>query len=306
MEATELCAKFITRQIQELNPDDLDEILYVLDNRGHDVPIDTNPRQICSLLMEDIMKQEGVRGAPITGYAHKVIAEIEAKRIERDLRRIQAEKAAERKRKLDDLKSKQRILPGCTPDRSNIIKPPAVYSIILDPDLGMNSDGSYSSFVLVPSELYSNIFMNVNNPVLEIRHVSNRMDKNIYSYARISGSHDFGDNYLVINPLVNNLLGGGDINKVTVKLCRNMPEIANITFTYYGNKEELGENLESLVERLPNIITNMNFLNLGMEINVNDNVVRVDELISINGENIYSGIFPLGESDIPFEIESEN
>lgn len=303
--AKELCARYITRQITELDEEEKDDIYYYLDDRGYEVTTETKPRQLCMMLMEDLIKKEGAGRIPITAYSHKIIQDLDRAREVRARKYAEAEEKAQRRRKIMELERSSSVLPGCVKDRSGIV-PNVPYSFILDPAVGLirDSEGQevYKSLVNVPENIYMQIFTRgIDKPVLELSTPRGKK-----TYARIAGPHSGINNMLLLNFLTQEELGLREGDKIFMKLCVDMPEITSIMFTYYGTQEELNEILPELIVKLPKNINTMTSLKLGDEIHVDNRyTVRIDKLYSEGGEEVFSGIFPLGYSNVPFEIEPE-
>ena len=299
--AKQLCALLITRSLNNLTEDEEDLVVDYLEDLGIETDIDMSKKDLCLSLLNETMKQEIGKRVPITAYANQVLGKEakfeEEKKYRQKLRKIQ--KRREKQTKL--LESQHNKLPGCIPDESNIISREP-YKLNVDPDLGINNlpDDSYqySAVVSVPDKMYEYIFLNIENPVLEIT-----SNKGFKGYARITENHKGDD--IKISPLVASILDIKKRGSGFLKLCMYLPEITKIGFSFYGTQEKLDEILSDLIVKLPSVINAFSYLSLGLVLKtmIDDKevLVRVDELYS-SDNMIFAGLIPSGESDIPFDV----
>ncbi len=303
--AKELCAMLITRSLANLTEDDEDVVVDYLEDLGIEVDLDTHPKELCLLLLEKTMTKDMGGKVPITAYANKILDD---KKVEQH---IKDEKNKERKTKQDrerierNLQERSRNLPGCVPEM-NVIKN-TEYSLIVDEELGIDmlpdNTLQYSSVVSIPSQLYQTIYRSLENPIIEIT-----TSKGYKGYARITSYHDDND-AIYITPLVGKILNINNEAKAFLKVCKYLPPINYVGFTFYGIKEDLDRILSDLIIKLPKVINAFSYLSLGLVlktfINEEEISIRVDTLEDTNKMPIFAGILPLGDLDLSFEIESD-
>lgn len=304
--AKELCAMLVTRALKDLDEDEEEIVVDYLNDLNIDVDIDTKPREMCRLLLEKTMEQELGKKVPLSAYANQLLGKITAtKSIEEDARK-KYELETGRRRKEKELQSKDKVLLGCIPGDPIFTR--NLYDIVVNPELGIEilNDGTmqYTSLVSVSENLYNNIFLSLNNPVLEIN-----TSQGLKAYARVGEPHFESNNIIYISPLVGALLKVNVRDGAFIKLCKSLPGIAKVDFTYYGGKEELNNILGELRNKLPSVINAFSYLSLGMilltEINGKEVQVRVDGLYDNYERPIFAGLIPFGEHDLPFEINPD-
>lgn len=316
MSAKELCAKLITRKLSDLSPDEKEDVYYWLDDRGYDLNVDMSSRTLCSMLMQDLMKEEvekednikegmgrSVR-IPMTAYANKVLQEEKAKRKQREKLRKTQKIRQVRQQNVKELQNKIVELPGCIRDNSGVIGQ-RKYLALTEPNVGLvNSQGTEytAAFVTVPQNMYGQIFDKSDNPILEITAGSG-----IKTHARIEGPHDGSDDIIFVSVLIAQILQSQ--TEVSLKLCVDMPIVKSINFTYYGTEKDLSKIEVELSEKLPEVINMLASLQLGMELQValssGIEKVLISELRDTQEREVYSAVLPLGLSEIPFEVKAD-
>ena len=304
--AKELCAILITKQLQELNEEETDIVVDYLEDIGIEVDIDMDDKFLCRSLLEKAMQDELGRPVPISAYANKIIAVSGEKEKEKAHERQRREIERKRKSTQKLLEKKDQKLPGCV--TGNIGIPKGLLNFVVDPDLGIQRDSEgnmiYTAVASVSPEIYQQIFLSVSNPVLEL--VTSKGNR---GYARLGEPIPMESNQVYITPLVSRLLKLDEEPGKSgfVRLCVAMPTIYKIDFTFYGNKTDLDTNIEYLINKLPDTINAFSSLSLGMELIVikadgETLIVRIDGLSGEDGKPIFSGLIPVGLTDIPFEI----
>jgi len=294
----------ITKQLKELNEDEEEIIVDYLEDLGIEIDLDMDEKTMCKLLLDKVMEEEIGKKVPMTAFANMILQKEEQKIQEKES--MKRKRALERKRKniQKSLQSQYKEFPGCV-DTTDLI-PKISFTFIIDPDLGVQKTGegdmTYTSSVGLNSDLYREIFLNISNPVIELTTL-----KGEKAYARLTEPLDIPKDEIYINPLVARLLNIEKINvKGFIRLCNKMPYIDHVNFTYYGNQEELANNLQYLIKKLPFVINAFSSLSLGMELVVMKNgkslIVRVDELKDDQGKPIFAGLIPTGDVNIPFDI----
>lgn len=310
MSAKEICAKLITRKLSQLSTDEMDEVYDFLDDKGYDINIDMSSRQLCTILMEDLMKDDsiskGLSGKsriPMTAFANKVLKDENEKRLIKEEKMRLARIKRQRSEKKKELESQSRQLQGCRKNRGFL--PNVMYNQVMDLDIGIFKSGDqeyYGAFIQVPMQLYMKIFNEIDSPIIELK-----TNTGLMTYARIEGPHNGNNRLIKTSPLISNLLD--DKSTVTLNLCIDMPIIENINFLYYGSEEELNSVRRELSVKLPDILNRLASLNLGMELQVmldsGLKTVLVDGLYDLENTLVFSGIFPLGESNIDFNISPD-
>lgn len=309
--AKELCALLITKQLKELNEDESDVVVDYLEDIGIEVDIDTSDNTLCRSLLDRVMQDELGRSVPISAYANQIVTTLKNMEYTKTLEKERRDTERKRKNIQKLLEKEHTELSGCVV--GNIGIPKGLFVFIVDPDLGIqrDSDGNmiYTAVVSVSPSLYEQIFLNVNNPVLElITSTGNR------GYVKLGEPTllPTDSNQIYISPLVSRLLKlDGEPNKSGfIRLCIKMPTISKINFTFYGNKNQLDSNLEYFINKLPDTINAFSSLSLGMELILLKSdgetlTVRVDGLLGENGNPIFSGLIPVGLTDLPFEISPD-
>lgn len=305
--ATELCAKLILKSLKSLNSDEEELVVDYLDSIGIETDLDTNTNELCMLLLKHKMKEDlnTDNMAALRPYANKILEKSEMEKNRDQDNKIAENLKKDRQSISKDLK-KQTSLPGCVADTK--LKSFLPYKIVVKTDLGIitkkNGSLQYRSAVSLPESLYSKIFLEHNQPIIELKSTDNTGE---IAYARIEEAHN-EDDIIYISPLTFNLLATK--NMLTyIRLCKEMPIIDKIFFTYYGNKKDLDKDLPELIEKVPDIINAFSYASLGLvfTIDLNDKSVmlRVDKLLSADEQPIFSGILKFGDSDLPFEITSD-
>jgi len=296
--AKELCAMLITRSLKDLNEDEEEIVVDYLEDLGIETDLDTKPKDLCYTLLTKI-KDERV---PLTAYANSILSKEKEKVIEKK-KEIQ-EKDLVRKRFGEQKKLETTKLPGCVPSEDNIFSK-NLYTLKSDPRVGIVNlnDGTaqYSSLISLSSDLYTKIFLDYSNPVIEITN-----SKGNKAYTRVGEPHDGSSELILVSPLISTLLNFKNVDGGFVRLCIHLPEISKVDFTFYGNKMELDEILPSLITKLPSVINAFSYLSLGMvlktKINGREIEVRVDKLEDTDLRPIFAGLIPFSEGDLPFEI----
>jgi hypothetical protein len=301
--AQEVCAMLLLRSIKTLNSEEEELIADYMADIGYEVTFDKDPRGLCQFLLEDAMQQELGHKAPMTAYAHSVIdaqAKVreERKKLDR-LRELDKKRGAEKKR----LASNEKKLPGCNINKS-ILKNVA-HKLRFDEKLGYDRDtGRHAAVVAVSSRLYNQIFLEIDNPVVELM----ALKTGKVCYARIAEAHEEADDVVYVSELVSDILGTkrGD---VVMKLCNSLPSVKHIDLTYYGTQAELDGVLEEVIQNLQVTINGFSYVFLGMELYVETKdgrkAVRVDGLYD-DEMPIFAGLIPFGENDVPFEIKPDD
>ena len=305
MSAKKLCSMLITRSLKDLNDDEEEIVVDYLESLGIRVKLDMSQKEICVSLLEKLMEKELGRRVPMTAFANKLITQEEEQEKKRSqlLEKRRIEKV--RKDSQEKLASKTN-LPACLKSDLKILSD-KVYDLIIDPNIGIVStkDGTsqYTAVISIPEPLYSKIFANMDRPILELK-----SSNGIRTYARIWEPHYSDSNTIYISPLVASILNINKKGSAYVSLCSSIPTISKIDFTYYGSKSELNQDLPSLLEKLPSLVSAFSYLSLGMILVVDlDNreiQVRVDQLLD-DDRPIFAGVIPFSESDIPFDIEAD-
>lgn len=311
MSAKELCALLITKSLKNLNEDEEEIVIDYLTDLGYDVDIDTKPQELCRLLLNATMKKELKKEVPISAYANSLLDK--GKVLSEQKNKLANEKALEASRiqKRKELENKSKVLPGCNVNNDKLISK-NLYDLIVDQELGYSvADDTHSAIISISENLYTTIFMKLNDPIVEI--TSNKGNK---AYARVGEYHQENDSTIYISQLVADILDINDVNSKNnknvggfLKLCNSLPEITHIGFTYYGSQEKLDEDLPMLIEKLPKVINGFSYLSLGMILYITTSTsnitIRVDSLLSFGDEEIFAGIIPLAENDLPFDINAD-
>lgn len=300
--AKEICALLITRGIQNLDEDQEFIIDDYFDELGIELDLDTDYDKLCRDLLRKAKIKDGMERAPLPAYAHSLLSKGKEMDAKKELEKQRKFLNIKRRQKIKDLVRRSRNLEGC----KSAAEMNDVYSFVVNPDVGIKNlptgDQQYEAFIRVPADLYTKIMSDYDSPVFEINY------KNNLGYGRIEGYHENGD-VIYISPLIQALLESPDRFSAVGNLCRSMPTISKIRFTYYGTRDELSKILPKLTLSLPHAINAFSYLSLGMvlktAIDGSEQEVRVDALRDINNTPIFSGIIPLGDSDIPFEIDPE-
>ena len=305
--AKELCAMLITRSLKGLNEDEEEIIVDYLDNIGIEVDLDTKPKDLCLTLLEKTMEKDLGKRVPISAYANSLITKEKSKTEEKSKLYKKKELEDRRRKSVRELEKKSNVLPGCVVGPEDILSK-GLYDLQVDENLGIMrlSDGTsqYSAVVSLSSDLYSKIFLNYENPVLEIN-----TSKGYKGYSRLGEPHSGNNNIVLVSPLVAAILNFQKREGAFLKLCMYLPTISKVGFTFYGNKEELNSILPELVNKVPSVVNAFSYLSLGMvlttEINGKNIEIRVDKLEDLDETPIFAGLVAFGESDLPFEIESD-
>ncbi len=303
--AGELCAKLLLKSLKNLNEDEEEMVVDYLESVGIEADFDLKSNDLCLLLLKHKMKEDlGTDNmAALRPYANKLLESGE------NVKRLKDEQESQQKilnNRLNISKNlKSMDLPGCVADRDIGINLNVPYTIIVNPELGImtKSDGTrqYRSAVSVSQNLYDNIFLKHEQPILELKSTDNEI-----AYARIEEMHS-ENNVIYVSPLTFNLLNTKNM-LAFIKLCQNMPVIDKIDFTYYGDRKSLDIDLPMLIQKVPDTINAFSYASLGLvfTIPLDDKSVmlRVDKLLS-DGKPIYAGILAFGENDLPFDIEPD-
>jgi len=303
--AKELCAILITRSLKDLNEDEEEIVVDYLEDIGIDVDLDTKPKELCLTLLEKSMQKDLGKKVPISAYANSLIGkkQEEAEKKKELYKKKQLED--KRKKTVRELEKKSSVLPGCVVAPEDILSK-NLYDLRVDENLGIMSlsDGTaqYSAVVSLPASLYSEIFLNYENPVLEIT-----TSKGYKGYARLAEPNT--GNLVLVSPLVAAILNFKDREGAFLKLCMYLPAISKVGFTFYGSQTELNNILEELINKVPSVVNAFSYLSLGMvlttEINGKNIEIRVDKLEDVDETPIFAGLVAFGESDLPFEIEAD-
>lgn len=304
--AKELCAMLITRGIKTLSEDEEDVVIDYLDDIGIETLIDDSPKELCMKLLETTMMKDMGRRVPISAYANSLVEKEQEAKVAKKL--VRSERETKTKRRNLEMVLSNKKLPGCVPDQSGIFNK-TLYTFITNPEVGIAqlSDNTlqYNAEVSINRQLYEKVFLNVPNPILELTTTFGNK-----GYARITSVHNESPDIIYISPLVGTILNTDSAKQGYVKLCVDIPRVSKVDFTYYGDQKSLDEILDQLITKLPSVINAFSYLSLGMllKTTVNDQevIVRVDKLHDLDDDPIFVGIIPVGESDIPFEIEPDN
>jgi len=301
--AKELCALLITRGLKELGEEEEEVVVDYLEDIGIEVDLDAKPRDLCIALLEKAMIKDLGKKVPLTAYANNILGKTETKpEVKRDMK-------VERKKEEKLLESKVKTLPGCIVSDDKLIKK-TLYDFQVDENLGLkvleNNNVQYSSAVSVSQNLYDQLFLNYESPILELISA-----KGARAYSRITGIHDKSDNVIYVSPLIAAILNFKKRDGGFVKLCSSLPQIRRIKFTFYGTETELQMLLEKIIEETPNVINAFSYLSLGLILTVllNDGrevELRVDGLFDEDERPIFAGLIPFSESDIPFDITADS
>ena len=307
MSAKSLCAMLITRSLKDLTEEEEEIVADYLHDMGVNVRSDATPASMCVKLLEKLMAKELGKKVPITAFANQVqAAEIENQRL-----LVLKRKEMARDKVRSQLVAKSAVLPGCIDAKLGILSSNVVpYDLLIDRELGIqalnDSTGEnllqYSAVISIASELYEQIFNQIDDPVIQITSFDGRI-----AYGRIAAAHQNKPTVIYISPLVATLLGVGDNSKALLKLCNSLPIVANIKFTYYGSQAELDGVLPLLIERLPALVNAYSYLSMGMVIQatMKGDRVRVDGLYDAAERPIFAGILPFGDNQLPFTIDPE-
>jgi hypothetical protein len=312
--AQELCALLITKGIKNLSDDEEEIVVDYLDSIGVEVSLDDKPRDMCQTLLRKMMEEKSDRPIPITAFANKVLEKSQKERVKKEETRAKRREEENIRKREIDIRTKRvndelgfdrmkNRLPGC--QQANGIFNQDRYDIQVDYDLGIQelSDGNYQykAVISLPSDLISQIYGFSDNPIIEIRVGNNT------AYARIEG---VSEDVITISKLVGDILKLREpFANAVLRLCRTMPIIQSVVFTYYGSQEELDSILPNLINRLPETINAFSYLSLGLLLRTVvdgvETIVRVDRLVDNNGDLVFSGLIPFGDSELPFEINAE-
>lgn len=303
MSAKELCAMLITRSLKDLTEDEEEIVVDYLEDMGISVDLDAKPRDLCVSLLEKTMEKELGKRVPISAYANSLISKKQVEKEEKA--KQQKKKEIQERRAKEQRVLEQKSLPGCV--ASDFLSK-NLFKLQVDPSVGIMdlSDGTsqYSAVISLSEDLYTSIFTNFSNPIIEI--ISSKGKK---GYARLAEPHGEDSNTVYISPLVAFLLDVGQKDGAFLKLCSSIPDIAQAKFTFYGSRKELDEILPLLIEKLPSVINAFSYLFLGMLLMTNINgkevYVRVDGLTDFDERPIFAGLIPFAEGDLPFEIEPD-
>ena len=213
----------------------------------------------------------------------------------------------DRKKEERKLEQKEKTLPGCVADTTGIFKN-TLYDFVVNPEIGIRtlSDNTlqYNAEIAINASLYDQVFRNVSNPILEMT-----TTKGQKGYARITSLHNDNSLTIYISPLVGYILNVEDVGAGQVRLCAKVPFIGKVDFTYYGQEKEKDSHLEALKNKLPEVVNAFSYLSLGMvlktQVNGQEVHLRVERLYDENSEPIFLGILSPGETNLPFEINSD-
>ena len=279
----------------------------VMEDIGIEVELDTKPKDLCLTLLEKSMVKDLGKKVPISAYANTLISKKKSESEEK--LRLAKVKALEenRKKSVKELEAKSRKLPGCVVAPEDIFSK-TLYDLKVDENLGIVNlnDGTeqYSAAVSLSKSLYSKVFLNYENPVLEIE-----TSKGYKGYSRIGEPHSGSEKLILVSPLVAAILNFQNKEAGFPKLCMYLPNISKVGFTFYGNRQELDEILPVLINKIPSVVNAFSYLSLGMvlitEVNGKNIEIRVDKLEDLDETPIFAGLIGFGESDLPFEIEPD-
>jgi hypothetical protein len=303
--AKELCAMLLKRSLKELNEEEI--VVDYLEDLGIEVDLDTEQKDLCHMLLEKTMMKEKKKKIPMSPYINEILEKEKSETDVKEKKRMEREIERKRLKGQKALEEQSRVLPGCSLTEKEIL-PKGFYDLIVNPEIGIVklNDGSeqYTAVVSVSNSLYNKIFLNIENPVLEI--VTIKGEK---IYAKLTEPHNEDTNLVFISPLVSLLLNINEREKAVLKLCKSLPEISKINFTYYGSKDELNKNLSQIIQKLPSVINAFSYLSLGLilvtDINGKQIQVRVDGLSDNKNKPIFAGLVPFGETDLPFDVEAD-
>lgn len=305
--AKELCAMLLKRSLKELNEDEEEVVVDYLEELGIEVDLDTDQKDLCYMLLEKTMMNEKKKKIPMSPYLNEILEKEKSEADVKEKKKIEREIERKRLKAQKVLTEQSRVLPGCSLTEKDIL-PKGAYTLMVNQEIGIIklNDGAeqYAAIASVSESLYNNIFLNVQNPVLEI--VTIKGDK---TYARIGEPHDGNTDLVLVTPLISTLLNFNETEKAFLKLCKTLPEISKINFTYYGSKTDLEENLSKIIQKLPSVINAFSYLSLGLilltDIDGNEIQVRVDSLLDEKNKPIFAGLVPFGETDLPFDISPD-
>jgi hypothetical protein len=313
----ELCSLLISKGLKELSPDEEDSVVNYLEDSGVRVGLRDKTTDICVKLLQLTMVEDGYdpQKVPVRIYANTLIEREKSERESkfqqtserRRLQEIEDQRNDARKR----LEQQAKTLPGCVVADSDIL-PKTLFTLQVDPELGLMilPDGSlqYSSVISINGDLYEQLFLALENPIVELG-----AGQGYKTYVRISDAHQGDRNLVYISPLVATSLNIENEGSAFVKLCVSLPQIRRIEFSFLGTSETLTSILERITEKLPDLINAFSYLSLGMILRTSiktdreDLVLnaRVDGLYDESDQAIFAGLIPFGESDIPFEINAD-
>ncbi len=299
--AKELCSLLITRGLSELTDEEEEIVVDYLENIGIEVELDDTPKQLCTSLLQKIMKDDIKRLVPITAYSNSLLKLESEKQIKSNQQKM--DDRIKRKEKIRYAKLEKKLisqhgdLPGC--EISDNILP--MFQFIYDPILGINN-GILTSVVSVPDTMYTKIFKTLSNPTLEIITIEGRT---VYVRIEPSKNKNQSSNVIYMSGLVSQILNTQNTYGY-VKVCKSLPYISHIEFTYLGSEDQMNDDFEYLLKVLPSIVTSFSSLSLGMILRTlkdnRDIHVIVNGLSGDNNKPIFAGLLPFGETNIPFDI----
>jgi hypothetical protein len=269
--------------------------------------LDTKPKELCLILLEKTMQKDLGKRVPISAYANSLISK-KQEEVEKKTKLYKKKELEDKRNKsVKELEKKSRVLPGCVVAPEDILSK-GLYDLQVDEKLGImylpDGTAQYSAVVSLPSSLYSKIFLNYENPVLEIN-----TSKGYKGYSRLGEPHNGAANLVLVSPLVAAILNFQKREGAFLKLCMYLPTISKVGFTFYGSQSELDNILQELINKVPSVVNAFSYLSLGMvlttEINGKNIEIRVDKLEDLDETPIFAGLVAFGESDLPFEIEAD-
>lgn len=312
--AKELCAMLITRGIKTLSEDEEDVVVDYLSDLGIDADIDDSPKELCLKLLDKTMIKDMGKKVPLTAYSNSILSDVVKTQDIKNVEKEKKELKEKRKNRQTNLQNQISLLPGCIPDDTGIFRK-TLYSFIVNPDVGINvfndfnnnnngDEKIYGAEVSINTDLYSKVFLNITNPILELTTATGNK-----GYAKITSLHNDDSSLIYISPLVGSILNVNNRTDGTVRLCITIPFIKKIDFTYYGDNIMLSKILEKLIMKLPKVINAFSYLSLGMVLRlmIDDQEVnvRVDRLYDDEDDPIFVGLIKPGESDLPFDIVAD-
>lgn len=314
--AAEVCARLLTRALKELTEEQEELVTDYLYSIGINIEADISSRDMCLVLLEKLMIDEYGNKVPVTAFANNILEKAK-KASEIRAQQVKAQQITyNRALKEKELKQQTGNMLGCEISNTNIFSK-IPYKLVIDPTIRTDvnraeeAEGAYSAVILLSTNLYNELLLNFDSPLLEIVTL-----KGARAYVRVQGTYESSndDHVIHITPLVAEILELDPNVKSAqafVKLCNALAEISFVEFRYYGTQEELNGVLQQIQEILPSIINRYSYLSLGMvfKLQIPDNIgvlnqheVRVDRIYDTNKDSIYAGIIPQGDVAIEFEI----
>lgn len=307
MNAKELCAKLILKSLKNLSEEEEEFVFDYLYDLGYDLDADTSHQKLCSILLEATMKKDLGRQVPMTAYANSLIQKAKDLELVKESEGKRRALEAMRSKRRTELLGRVRDLPGCDVNDEDFITK-NIMIFMRNDQVGYDvADGIHRSAISVSENIYKSIFMKLQSPVVELV-----TTKGHRAYARITDYHQASDTTIFMSQLTAEILElKGSNTSGFLKLCNSLPELAMAKFTYYGTQGELDADLPFLLERLPHVINGFSYMSLGLLFYVRMDektpqeriiTIRVDSLISAEGEEVFAGLIKFAEADLPFDI----